>query len=217
MTEQVEKFIEKVNRLREDDRLYNLARWAETALDVDTVTEDVFKAADLLAEVTEVKDLVDLLSKAVNEQVEVRNKILYDLMIEKEMQSLARRGVKLYLTKTTYVQARKEVGGLQSPQLVSWLEDHDLGGIAKKTINAQTLRGTINTWIADNPIEVVVDGEFLEGEELYEALGLVPIEDPDSGTVVTPAEQYQQRLAEYEALDQVVLRTEKPYVGVKGS
>lgn len=217
VSEQVEKYIEKVRRLREDDPLYNVAAWAEAALDVDASTEDVFEAADLLADITDFKALVDQLSKAVNEQVEIRNRILYELMVEKEMQSLDRRGVKLYLTKTSYVQARKEVGGLSNPNLVSWLDDHNLGGIAKKTINAQTLRGTINTWLEDNPIEVVEDGEFLEGQELYDALGLKPIEDPDSGTIVTEEEQLEQRRQDHERLNELVLITEKPYVGVKGS
>lgn len=217
MSEKVEEFILKQQRLRGDDRLALFAEAAVTLLDADAATEDLFTAADQLHEINEFKDLVALLVKAINEQVDRRNEILLELMTESETQNFSRKGEQYYLTKTSYVQARKELGGLQNPNLVGWLEDHELGGIVKPTINAQTLRGTINTWLETHPVEVVEDGDFLEGQELYDALGLKPIVDEDSGHVVTEEEQLEARRAEIERLNELVLITEKPYVGVKGA
>lgn len=215
MSEKVEAYLERVARLRDDDVLKAIADAGAALLRSDVSTDDVFEAADELRLIEDVKDFVSDLKKAVDEQLDVRNKILYELMLEKELPSFDRKGKKFYLTKTVYVQARKELGGTSNPDLIEFLEEHEMGGIAKKNVNANSLRGAINTWMETNPLEVVEDGEILEGEELYKALGLEPIEDPDSGHVVTPADQYAARQQDYERLHQLMRITEEPYVGVK--
>lgn len=215
MSEKVEAYLERVARLRDDDPFKVLADAGEALLRSDVATDDVFDAADELRHIEDVKDFVSMLSKALSEQLDIRNKILYDLMLEKELPNFDRRGKKFYLTKTVYVQARKELGGTENPQLIEWLREHQLGGIAKTNVNANSLRGAINTWMETNPLEVIEDGEILEGEELYKALGLEPIHDEDSDHVVSPEEQYEQRKLDYESLHALMKITEEPYVGVK--
>lgn len=202
MGSKVDGFVAAVEKLRFDDQNGIIGREIIEAMRLNVESDGVFDAADELQAIRELKAMLKLATEAVNEQVELRSEQLYDEMLATETQNFARRGFTFYLTVDRYVQARKELGGTSNPELVEWLEENELGELAKKNVNANSLRSAVNTWLEDNPVEAIVDGEELEGDELLEHLGLTE-------------DEYQERQERLCSLLELVNLTEKPTVGVR--
>lgn len=206
MGEKVAGFQALLKKVRMDDPL---GYAASVVFDLLHVPEEgtpgpdgMFQLADELLHLEGVKALAKLLDETVREVMEERNEALYQEMVREEMPRFSRKGKLFHLTKQTFVQAKKELGGTSNPDLVSWLEDNEMGGIAKKNVNANSLRAAVNEWVEKHPIVAHVDGDELEGAELLAHLGL-------------DEEAFDKRVAEHERLNDLVNFTEKPMVGLK--
>lgn len=185
----------------EDPRLTVLSDFLHY-LRLDETSENLFEAADEVQHLKNLKPLMERMTEALNEQLKLRIELLHGDMMEAEMQNFARKGQTFYLTSQKLVQAKKELGGTSNPDLIEWLDDTDHDEVAKMSVHANTLTSVVNKWIEDHPIEAVVDGSPLEGEQLLEHLDLT-------------LEQFEERLALYERLDALVTRTELPTVGMR--
>lgn len=172
MGEKIDGYRAKLKAMPEDDPLRAVGVAMGNQLQTKHRPADMFAMADGIMHLKQLKSLADAFSKAVNEQLDSRKKELYDNMLSTETQSFSRKGQAFYQTTETWVKAKDELGGRTNPDLKKWLEENELGGIVKQDINYQTLQGTVNEWIAKNPIEVVKHGDLLEGAELLEALGV---------------------------------------------
>jgi hypothetical protein len=202
MGSKVDGFVAAVEKTRFDDPLGIIARGIIEEMRLDVQPDGVFDAADETRQIQSLKDILKTAAEAVQEQLDQRKAELYDEMLATETQSFSRKGQTYYLTVERYVQAKKELGGTSNPDLVEWLEENELGDIAKKNVNAQSLRSAVNTWLEDHPVEAVIDGEELEGEELLEHLGL-------------DADGYQERNEKILELLELVNLVEKPTVGAR--
>lgn len=174
---------------------------------VDLVTPDpdggdVFSLADELLRLDQAKSILKYAAEACEEVLGETNAILYDEMLANETQNFSKSGKTFYLTSQTYVQAKPEAGGTANPELIAWLRDNGRGEIAKESVNANSLRAAVNEWRKQNPTTAVVDGDFVEGEELLAALDI-------------DAEELIVRRTEHERLNQLVNFTEKPTVGLR--
>lgn len=216
MAGKVEAFIESTKKIKEDDPLAPLALAVRDALNHTLRPGKLNDHADQVAWLKLVKKLVAEAAEVVNEHLELRNTGLYDHMLEDEMQSFNRKGQMYFLTKQTYVQAKPELGGTSNPNLITFLENHGMSEIAKKSVNAQSLRSSINNFLEENPVEITIEGDLIDCTDfgIYEALG---IEDLalDDGTVKTAQQQLQERLDARHEIEQLVNITEKPTVGVR--
>jgi hypothetical protein len=202
MGSKVDGFVAGVEKLRHEDILRVIGDTIIEAMRLDADSDGVFDAADELQSIRELKALLKVAVEAVNEQVDDRAVYLYDEMLATETQNFARKGQTFYLTVDRYVQAKKELGGTSNPDLVAWLEENELGELAKKNVNANSLRSAVNAWLEDHPVEAVIDGEELEGDELLEHLGL-------------SVDEFSERNERILELLELVNLTEKPTVGVR--
>lgn len=133
---------------------------------------EMLAMADGIMHLDQLKKLVDKASEAVNEQVKTRRLELYEYMLANEVERFARKGKSFYQDTDTWVKAREDLGGRTNPDLRDWLERNELGNIVKQDINYQTLQGTINEWLKTNPVDAVVDGDFVHGDRLLEHLAI---------------------------------------------
>lgn len=190
------------SKTKADDPVSPLLDSLVSYLEVETTTGDMFEAADQVLKLDALKKVLARINEAVSEQLELRSEILYADMLENEMQNFSRKGKKFYLTSQSFVQANPELGGTSSPQLIEWLRQNDMGEVAKLSVHAATLRSNINEWLESHPVEAVVDGSPLEGDELLEHLGLT-------------LEEFEERCAKLDELDHLVIRTTKHVVGMR--
>lgn len=153
------EFVARINPTVESDGgtttsgLYVLAKQGENLLRHGVATEGALAAADELRHLEVVKEIAKGFGEALNEQIELRKDILHSQMLEEELPTFERRGKTYFLDHTTYVQARKELGGTENPDLIGWLETEDLGAIAKRNVNAATLRSAINEWRGEHDVD----------------------------------------------------------------
>jgi hypothetical protein len=170
--DKVDGFRAKLKAMPEDSPLRALGVEIGRALHTKAAPGDFFAMADMVMQLEDVKRLIDSASRAANEEFERRKRELYEKMLSEETQSFSRKGKSFYQTTNTFVKAREELGGRTNPELKEWLEDNKLGDIVKQDIHYQTLQGSVNDWIDKNPIEVVRNGDNLDGQELLDALGI---------------------------------------------
>lgn len=185
----------------EDPRLRLLGEFLYY-LRLEETTASVFQAADEVQHLKNLKPLMDRMSEALNEQLKLRIELLRGDMMEDDLQNFARNGQSFYLTSQSLVQAKKELGGTANPQLIEWLEEQDMGEIAKLNVHANTLTSNVNEWIKNHPIDAVVDGSPLEGDDLLEYLDLT-------------LEEFEERVAAYDRLNELVTITNLPTVGMR--
>ncbi len=202
MGSKIDGFVALADRTRGDDPVGLAAHELIELLWIEDAPANLFESADTLQHIRQAKDMLKAASEAVNERHEEVSQRLYNDMVEQGMQNFSRNGLSFYLTTERFVQANKELGGTSNPDLVEWLESNELGDIAKRNVNAQSLRSAVNEWLKDNPVEAVVDGDELDGDDLLTHLGL-------------KAGEYKDRTARREALLELVILSEKPKVGIR--
>lgn len=172
MGDKLDGYRAKLNAMPEDSPLRILGVEIGRAMGTkSTPTTDKGYAA-LLLELEALKKIVDAALAAINEEYKRRKNQLYEIMLAEETTSFTCKGKTFYQTTETWVKAKDELGGRTNPDLKAWLEEVELGNIVKQDINYQTLQGSVNEWLTRNPIEFVKNGDYLEGQELLDALGL---------------------------------------------
>lgn len=103
--------------------------------------------ADEMQRLKRLKEALKLCTDAVQQHLDTLDERLYETMIEEEFQNFNRAGFTYYLSNKRYVRAR---GGVNDPNLIQWLEQHDHADVAAKKINAQTLRSVVSAIMDDN-------------------------------------------------------------------
>jgi len=109
-------------------------------LNLEADLTDVFKTADEILNLRQIRDALKLATEAVNERLEDLNEVQYEHMIDNEMQSFNRKGQVLYLKQSVY--ARSTVG-YDDEDLIEWLSDNGLGDLAKAKVNAQSFGAAV--------------------------------------------------------------------------
>lgn len=165
-------------------------------------------ALPLAEEVLRLRDICDLISKlsgVATERKEEAEAKLYEVMATKGPTGFTHLNRRFAMTSTNYVKALPELGGTGNPELKQWLIDNEMPDVAAGTINANTFKSSVNTWMRDHPIEATKqvgdDQVILEGAELLEALGI-------------DQEEYAHRKAEHERLLSMTQITTEPKVSV---
>lgn len=151
-----------------------------------TCDEGMMQLADCLSDLRTVKGILKLCSEAVNEVEEETNERLRSAMVADEMPRFSRRGQTFYLSRKVFATAKAEMGGLKGEPLITWLEEHDRGDLAARTVNASSLRSAVT--------------EFLESIE---------VQDDDS------QEERARKTAERTKIEALVNITERPIVAVR--
>lgn len=187
--------------------------------------DEALPLSEEILRLRDVKDLVSKLSGVAGEKLDEAEDKLYDVMATKGPTGFTHLNRRFAMTSTNYVQADKEQGGTGNPELKQWLIDNGMPDVAAGTINANTFKSSVNTWMNDHPIEktkqVGDDQVILEGAELIEALGITdaPIllldENGEYQEVLWTAEQhYAERVAQHERLLSMAKITSEPKISV---
>ncbi len=115
---------------------------------------DIFKLIDEYKELLDTKDRLKDETTANNKALDAKRKELSQAMIDAESPKVSRGGFLYSLQdKTKY----NKIGGCDEDAFFSALEEHGLGDIIKRTVNAQTLNGAMANLVEEN------DGELPEG------------------------------------------------------
>lgn len=119
---------------------------------------DIFKLIDEYKELLDTKDRLKDEPTANNKALDAKRKELSQAMIDAESPKISRGGFLYSLQdKTKY----NKIGGCDEEAFFSALEEHGLGDIIKRTVNAQTLNGAMANLVEEN------DGELPEGFEEF--------------------------------------------------
>jgi hypothetical protein len=236
VSEKLDGLVARLSQERGDDTLIHIVkRGVELTTppyyipDTDPVQyvlpEDALPLAEEVLRLRRVKDFLGDLASAVKEytsEVEIK---LFEVMAEKGPTGFTHMGQTFAMSSNKQIQAIKELGGTGNPDLKQWLIDNGAPKVAEGTINANTLKSTISTWLKDHPIEAtkqVGDDQVpLSGQELLDALGLsdrVELREDDEGNeisvTVTAAEQLADRIARHETLLTMVKVHSEPTLSV---
>lgn len=168
-----------------------------------------FELAQELVRLDEIKSFSSAFDSAIGEYVKDVKLRLHASMLENGPARIDDYGYTFLMTTTSRAQADKEQGGTGNPELKKWLVDNGMPDVAEGTINANTLKSSISTWMTDHPIELTEpEGDemrMIEGQELLDKLGLEDRPDPhDPERIWTQQEQYDARVAEHERLRSMV-------------
>ena len=123
---------------------------------------DIFTLIDEYKELMDEKDRLKDATTENNKALEKKRNELAQAMIDAESPKVSRGGFLYSLQdKTKY----NKIGGCDEDGFFETLEEHGLGDIIKRTVNAQTLNGAMAGLVEEN------DGELPEDfEEYIEAL-----------------------------------------------
>lgn len=164
---------------------------------------------DIAEEVIRLRALDSMANKFAEAAKQYRKEVeqvLHEAMSSKGPTGFTTKsGWRFAMTSTSQIQAKAEEGGTGNPNLKQWLVDNGAPDVAEGTINANTLKSTLSTWLKDNPIEAtkqVGDDQIpLGGEELLTALGI-------------SAEDFALRQAEHVRLVAMVNIAKEPAISV---
>lgn len=119
---------------------------------------DIYKLIDEYKELLDTKDRLKDETTANNKDLEAKRKELAQAMIDAESPKVSRGGFLYSLQdKTKY----NKIGDCDEDGFFETLEEHGLGDIIKRTVNAQTLNGAMAGLVEEN------DGELPEDFEEY--------------------------------------------------
>ena len=101
---------------------------------------NIFKLIDEYKELLDTRDRLKDETTANNKALEAKRKELAQAMIDAESPKISRGGFLYSLQdKTKY----NKIGGCDEDAFFDTLEEHGLGDIIKRTVNAQTLNGAM--------------------------------------------------------------------------
>lgn len=127
---------------------------------------DIFSLIDDYKELLDRKDELKEATTQNNEAIEAKRKELAQLMIMEEMSKVSRKGFLYSLQdKTKY----NKIGGCDEDAFFDTLEEHGLGDIIRRTVNAQTLNGAMAELVEENDGELPEDFiEFINPYQYYD-------------------------------------------------
>lgn len=127
---------------------------------------NIFKLIDEYKELLDTRDRLKDETTANNKALEAKRKELAQAMIDAESPKISRGGFLYSLQdKTKY----NKIGGCDEEAFFSTLEEHGLGDIIKRTVNAQTLNGAMANLVDENDGELPEDfEEFINPYQYYD-------------------------------------------------
>lgn len=127
---------------------------------------DIFKLIDEYKELLDTKDRLKDETTANNKALEAKRKELAQAMINAESPKVSRGGYLYSLQdKTKY----NKIGGCDEEAFFSTLEEHGLGDLIKRTVNAQTLNGAMASLVEENDGELPEEfEEFISPYQFYD-------------------------------------------------
>lgn len=127
---------------------------------------DIFKLIDEYKELLDTKDRLKDETTANNKALEAKRKELAQAMIDAESPKVSRGGYLYSLQdKTKY----NKIGGCDEEAFFSTLEEHGLGDLIKRTVNAQTLNGAMASLVEENDGELPEEfEEFISPYQFYD-------------------------------------------------
>ena len=127
---------------------------------------DILTMIDRYKELLDRKDELADATKENNKAIEAARKKLSQAMIDAEMPKVSRNGFLYSLQdKTKY----NKIGDCDEDAFFDTLEEHGLGDIIKRTVNAQTLSGAMAGLVEENDGELPEDfTEFINPYQYYD-------------------------------------------------
>lgn len=127
---------------------------------------DIIKMIDGYKELLDRKDELSEATKENNKAIEEARKELTQAMIDAEMPKVSRNGFLYSLQdKTKY----NKIGGCDEDAFFDTLEEHGLGDIIKRTVNAQTLNGAMAGLVEENDGELPEDfTDYIKPYQYYD-------------------------------------------------
>lgn len=127
---------------------------------------DIFKLIDEYKELLDTKDRLKDETTANNKALEAKRKELAQAMIDAESPKVSRSGFLYSLQdKTKY----NKIGGCDEEAFFNTLEEHGLGDLIKRTVNAQTLNGAMASLVDENDGELPEEfEEFISPYQFYD-------------------------------------------------
>lgn len=103
--------------------------------------------AHRLRQIVDRKEQLEQEKKDLNGEMEQVEQELKKQMDDQDVSSLKLDGVgTIYMTPVFYVRANKE----NLPQLISWLDNRNLGELAPRSVNYNTLQSNYKEWLKNN-------------------------------------------------------------------
>lgn len=127
---------------------------------------DIFSLIDEYKELLDEKDRLKDATTENNKALEAKRNELAKAMIDAESPKVSRGGFLYSLQdKTKY----NKIGGCDEDAFYDTLEEHGLGDIIKRTVNAQTLNGAMAGLVEENDGELPEDFEdFIKPYQYYD-------------------------------------------------
>ncbi len=127
---------------------------------------DIFSLIDEYKELLDKKDCLKDETTANNKALEEKRNELAKAMIDAESPKISRNGFLYSLQdKTKY----SKIGGCDEEAFFDTLEEHGLGDIVKRTVNAQTLNGAVAALVEENDGELPEEfEEFINPYQYYD-------------------------------------------------
>lgn len=129
---------------------------------------DIFSLIDEYKELLDKKDELKEATTENNKELEKKRNELAQAMIDAESPKVSRGGFLYSLQdKTKY----NKIGGCDEDAFFDTLEEHGLGDIIKRTVNAQTLSGAMAGLAEENDGELPEDFEdFIKPYQYYDVV-----------------------------------------------
>lgn len=102
---------------------------------------DIFKLADELKQLRDVKKEAELNVKEINAEIEKKQAQLIELMINEEIGSFKRGDHNFYINTRTFASVKAG----QKPKLIEWIKKTPHAGMVREDINTQTL----SAWVRE--------------------------------------------------------------------
>ena len=127
---------------------------------------DIYKLIDEYKELLDTKDRLKDETTANNKDLEAKRKELAQAMIDAVSPKVSRGGFLYSLQDKTKF---NKIGGCDEEAFFSTLEEHGLGDIIKRTVNAQTLSGAMANIVEENDGELPEEfEEFINPYQYYD-------------------------------------------------
>lgn len=106
--------------------------------DIDPL--DMFTLADMLKTLKDQKKVLADKEKEYNSVIEMTELLLYQKMVEEDMQNFKRKGSIFYLNSRTLASVKAGM----NDDINTWFREHEMGDLVKEAINNQTLNSQLN-------------------------------------------------------------------------
>lgn len=106
----------------------------------DMTTMDILSLAGMLKRLKDEKKEYDDQSKELGSVIEMTERLLFERMVDEDLQRFSTGGYTFYLNPRTFV----SVPGENVEGVHQWFRDHEMGDLIKEVINPRTLSSQVN-------------------------------------------------------------------------